>query len=158
MKANYILFIIVLSFFIQTVCNTCSSGSKIEEGSSCFNEIIIIGDGYRAGQFTTRSDGVLFIEYSSGSSRLFYSLQPNGRGTFENDNSIYILSDIKKAYRKDKDNNDNNIEVKERYESKNTLVQIENDSSKEYIFSVSSYYSLTELHYFDSNNNNNHKT
>ena len=158
MKANYILFIIVLSFFIQTVCNTCSSGSKIEEGSSCFNEIIIIGDGYRAGQFTTRSDGVLFIEYSSGSSRLFYSLQPNGRGNFENDNSIYILSDIKKAYRKDKDNNDNNIEVKERYESKNTLVQIENDSSKEYIFSVSSYYSLTELHYFDSNNNNNHKT
>ena len=50
--------------------------------------------------------------------------------------------------------------VFKRYESKNMLVSLSNDASQDtqYIFSLSSYYGLTELHYFDNNGNNNHKT
>ena len=38
------------------------------------------------------------------------------------------------------------------------FVHIGNDENKEYIFSISTYYSLTEIHDFDENFNNKHKT
>ena len=147
-----ILFIFLFNVHIFN-CQSCSSTSKIEDGSSCFNEIIRFGDGFRAGQFTVRQDGILFIEYSSGGDRLFYSLKQNGRGSFSNDSSIYILKDITKDYR-----NNGNTEAFKRYESKNTLIHIGNDENKQYIFSLSTYYGLTEIHDFDENFNNNHKT
>ena len=48
-----------------------------------------------------------------------------------------------------------NIKAYKRYESKNTLVHVGNDEDKEYIFSLSTYYGLTEIHDFDENFNNN---
>ena len=45
-------------------------------------------------------------------------------------------------------------------ESKNRLVSLEGDTTKkkQYLFSVSTYISLTELHYFDEDFKNTHKT
>ena len=60
---------------------------------------------------------------------------------------------ITKDYR-----NNGNTEAFKRYESKNTLIHIGNDENKQYIFSLSTYYGLTEIHDFDENFNNNHKT
>ena len=108
-------------------CGTCSSSSKIKEGDTCFNEIIKI-DG-RSGQFSIMKDGSLLIEYSMGGRRTFYGLKQNGRGAFPNDESIYNLNQITK---------DNGEEA--RYESKNCLVYLSDDTSHSdpYIFSVSS--------------------
>ena len=152
---NYTLFIIFLFLSLnpKQVCGSCDSNSKIKDGSSCFNQIIRFDGGYRAGQFTLRKDGVLYIEYSSGGKRLFYSLQPNGRGTFTNDETNKEINIISNSYY-------NNALCTNRYESKNYLVYLSNDNSQTnpYIFSVSAYITLAELHYFDSDGNNSHKS
>ena len=157
-KANFYLyytfFIFLILVQIQKINNEdCSKTSKISSSSSktsCFNEIIKFQGSYRAGQFSIRNDGVLLVEYSSGGKRLFYGLDPNGRGHF-NDKTNKIIEDMDNAYYW--------IEHKQyttnvRYESKNRLVKLKDqisDSDKEYIFSVSSYHSLAELHDIDNN-------
>ena len=79
-KSQYFFLFTIIFFSRFLMLNgECNSGSKIEEGSNCFNRIIRFGVYYRAGQFTIRKDGVLFIEYSSGDKRMFYGLKPNGR-------------------------------------------------------------------------------
>ena len=70
---------------IKIILGQCNNDSKIIEGSSCFNKIIRFDNGYRAGQFTIRKDGVLLIEYSFINKRLFYGLKKNGRGFFLNE-------------------------------------------------------------------------
>ena len=155
LKNYYLLFIFFsLTQIQQIICGSCDSNSKIQDGSTCFNEIIRFKSGYRSGQFSVRKDGLLFIEYSSGGNRLFYSLKPNGRGTYANDETNKEIS-MNNLYR-----SGGSIAVNKRYESKNMLVSLSNDASQtnQYIFSISSYYGLTELHYFDTNGNNNHKT
>ena len=154
-KTYYFIFFALLSLIqIKKLnCQTCSSTSKIKDGSTCFNEIIKLNKDYWSGQITIRNDGNLFIEYSSGSNRLFYGLKPNGRGLFSNEATTKILTDITKAYK-----NDGNP-VQERYESRNMLISFVNDpDDKQYIFSISSYYGLTELHYFGNEGDNSHKT
>ena len=152
---NYTLFIIFLflSLIQKQICDSCDTNSKIKDNSTCFNQIIRFGGGYRAGQFTLRKDGVLYIQYSSGKKRLFYSLQPNGRGTFVNDETNKVINITSNSYY-------NGELCTSRYESKNMLVYLSNDNSQTnpYIFSVSSYISLAELHYFDSDGNNSHKS
>ena len=73
-KTYYFIFFALLSLIqIKKLnCQTCSSTSKIKDGSTCFNEIIKLNKDYWSGQITIRNDGNLFIEYSSGSNRLFY--------------------------------------------------------------------------------------
>ena len=154
-KTYYFIFFALLSLIqIKKLnCQTCSSTSKIKDGSTCFNEIIKLNKDYWSGQITIRNDGNLFIEYSSGSNRLFYGLKPNGRGLFSNEATTKILTGITKAYK-----NDGNS-VQERYESRNILISFVNDpDDKQYIFSISSYYGLTELHYFGNEGDNSHKT
>ena len=153
----YTLFILLILFQIQKInSEICSKTSKISSSSSktsCFNEIIKFQGSYRAGQFSIRNDGVLLVEYSSGGKRLFYSLNPNGRGHF-NDTTNKIIENIKKANYW-VDNKEFTTDV--RYESKNRLVKLKDETSdtdKEYIFSVSSYHSLAELHDIDNNNYN----
>ena len=93
----YTLFLLLITIQIQTINNeVCSSTSKISTSStstSCFNEIIKFQGSYRAGQFTIRNDGVLLTEFSSGAKRLFYGLNPNGRGYF-NDTTNKIIDNI----------------------------------------------------------------
>ena len=149
----YIFLIFLILVQIKKITNEdCSSSSKISISSSstsCFNEIIRFQGSYRAGQFSIRNDGVLLIEYSSGKKRLFYGLNPNGRGYF-NDATNKIINDIGIAYYWEGHTQGT---TDGRYESKNRLVKLKDDSSnnaKEYIFSVSSYHSLAELHDIDN--------
>lgn len=79
---NFFLFIILisLSHIPKLNCDGCSSTSKIKKGDDCFNGIIhLIG---RCGQFNLRKDGVLIVEYSDGSHRLFFGLKPMKEGHF----------------------------------------------------------------------------
>ena len=157
-KKNLIIFIILIFLcqIAQFDCATCSVSSKIKpEGDACFNNVILIYG--RSGQFHLRNDGVLFIEFSSGGDRIFFGLKPNGRGAFEIDSPIYFLQGITSSCYND---NGNNICVDSRYESKNCLVSLEDDTTKQkqFLFSVSTYISLTELHYFDEQFQNTHKT
>ena len=150
----FILFLFIFFIQIKTFNSQCNKDAIIKDGSQCFNRIIRFVPYYRAGQFTIRKDGVLFIEYSSSNKRLFYSLKINGRGYFPND-ATYKEIEIQSN---SKDNNNNIINT--RLESKNILIYLSNDSNQEnpYIFSVSSFKSLTELHIFDKEGNNSHKT
>jgi len=158
-KANYYLyctlFIFLILVQIQKINNeTCSKTSKISTSStktSCFNEIIRFQGSYRAGQFAVRNDGVLLVEYSSDGKRLFYGLDPNGRGHF-NDTTNKIIENMDNAYYWIEHTQ---YTTNVRYESKNRLVKLKDETSnsaKEYIFSISSYHSLAELHDIDNNN------
>ena len=154
-KKNLIIFIFLL-FLGQTMQHertTCEKDNdKLQDNSRCFDNMIYIYG--RSGQFHLRNDGVLLIEFSSGEQRIFFGLKPNGRGVFENDSPIYLLKSITKAYKSD------NTPIDARYESKNILVSLADDISKQrqYLFSVSEYFSLAELHYFDEEMKNSHKT
>ena len=154
LKKYLFLFIFIFSSLIQGIEGQCSSSSKIEDSSTCFNGIIRFGGGYRAGQFSIMNDGLLYIEYSSDRNRLFFGLKSNGRGIFPNDATNKELSVETNSY-----DYENNLAT-ERYESRNIIVYMSNDNLHltPYIFSVSSYKGLTELHYFDNNGNNSHKT
>ena len=134
-KKNCLIFIILLSLTqIQEINGAvCSKDSKIKKGDTCFNEIIEIKG--RSGQFGLRKDGVLLIEYSDEGKRIFYGLKPNGRGFFPDENSMYEIEEI-----------DRDGDSYKRYESKNMLVSLKDDSEgKQYVFSVSTYKGLTEL-------------
>ena len=148
------LFFIFIIYFtqIKIIKAQCNKDEIIIEGSSCFNNIIIFDNGYRAGQFTIRKDGVLLIEYSSGNNRLFYGLKSNGRGFFKNELKTKEIEIQSNVYL-------DSEHIEGRYESKNKIVYLYNDEFQEnpYIFSVSSYIGLNELHYFDDEGNNNHK-
>ena len=157
-KKNLIIFFILIFLcqIAQFDCGTCTVNSTIKpEGDACFNNVMLIYG--RSGQFHLRNDGVLLVEFSSGGDRIFFGLKPNGRGAFENDSPIYFLQGITNSCYYE---NDNKICVDGRYESKNRLVSLEGDTTKkkQYLFSVSTYISLTELHYFDEDFKNTHKT
>ena len=151
-KKSYFIFFILLYFTqIPQLNGSCSTSNPIKDGDSCFNGIIRIKG--RGGQFTVRKDGALFIEYSSGAKRRFFGIKKNGRGAFPNEETI---TEFKITKAKNKIGND----VDTRYESKNALVRLINDDTQtnQYIFSVSTYFSLAELHFFDEDGNNRHKT
>ena len=93
-----------------------------------------------------RKDGNLIIEYSELGIRTFYGLKKNGRGMFENEETIKIIN-----ITKIKEGDD---EIKGRYESRNILVSIKDDlvRNKQYILSISSAAkTLVELHDIDEN-------
>ena len=68
-----------------------------------------------------RKDGNLIIEYSDSGTRTFYGLKKNGRGMFENEETIkkINITKIKKG----------DDEIKGRYESRNILVSFKDNSS-----------------------------
>jgi hypothetical protein len=93
-----------------------------------------------------RKDGNLIIEYSELGIRTFYGLKKNGRGMFENEETIkkINITKIKKG----------DDEIKGRYESRNILVSLKDDlvRNKQYILSISSAAkTLVELHDIDEN-------
>ena len=153
-KKSLPLFLILLFLLNLPLlnCAVCTTSSKIIEGDACFNGII--RNGGRSGQFSLRHDGVLLIEFSEGNKRIFYGYKPNGRGVFQNDSNINVI-EITKAYK-----NNNQDTIDSRYESKNILISLTSDlpQDNQYIFSISAYYALAELHFFDENYDNSHKT
>ena len=108
---------------------------------TCYNDLLIFNDSsWRAGHACTNKKNVTIVEFSrdnGGGNRLFYALKDNGR---------YYFSDFVK-----------NVELsicadcttdnRGRYESRNLFASLIGDSSKnkQYLFSISSYYSLVEM-------------
>ena len=135
--------------------NVCTVNSLIKlEGDSCFNGVMQIFA--RCGQFSVRKDGALLVEFSDGTHRYFFGLRKNGRGAFQNEDILMDLNPIKKA----KLDGQTEATIDARYESKNMLVYLRNDTEQNnpYIFSTSSYIALAELHYFDEDFNLSHET
>ena len=122
--------------------------------TNCFNDILILNNKkYRSGHFVTTKSGELIIEYSeddvSAGGRLFYRLTKDNRGYYEDGNPIREFTINYTTATKDEDNKD--INCNGRFEARNILVNLENDSSgKDYLFSTSSWYSYSELHDIES--------
>ena len=94
-KINFLNLIAIIFLQINSINSGFSNGDKITE-ESCFNNLIIIQNYYRAGQFVTDKKGNMFILYSNDESgkteyRLFYGLKKDGRNYFENDNAHKII-------------------------------------------------------------------
>ena len=148
--SNHILFIITLIFIQIKSFNSAFKSSCIAQDNfntkTCFNDIIKFSDKkYRAGQILTNKDNVttvLFSDDSPGDTRLLYSLDENGRGFFYgNETVIKKLTLTSDSYR-------NGYKIIGRFECISDFVYLKDDTEKEkqYIFSVSSYLSLTELY------------
>ena len=85
----------------------------------------------------------MIIEYSSGNYRLFYGLKQNWKYFFkDNDGNEIPTKEIQL------DNNGNDAK---RYESKNIFIT-NNNNNKQYLFSIATADSVTELHDFESGN------
>ena len=139
-KYNFFFLIISLLLNIKLIDTACPNGVTITD-TNCFNNLIIIQKYYRAAQFATNKEGNMIIEYSNDESgrdgyRLFYGLKKDGRHYFEDDNPIKIINLTPSGGHRG------------RYESRNLFVSTEDDidKNKQYLFSTSSYESLTELH------------
>ena len=141
---NYILFIILILFPLQKCeYGNCNSNSNISDTSTCFNQIIKFSLYDRAGQITMRNDGILLIEYSNAGDRIFYGLNTNGRGYFQNEATIKRVTNLPQKSTPAGNTNG-------RFESKNILVSFFGaPRSTQYILSISSYHSLSELHDID---------
>ena len=145
-------FILIL---MLTQIKICYSSSCIVHDNfnteSCFNDIIKINNKqYRAGQIQVNNNNDLIIEFSDnspGDSRLFYSLKENGRGFYANEAVRKEISLSCNEYFYDQDH-DINYHIIGRYESINQFVCLKGDTNKEkqYLFSISAFASLTELH------------
>ena len=141
-KLNFLLFIIQIILQINYIKCACANGNAITD-TNCFNNLIIIPYYYRGGQFVTYKDGTMIIEYANDNSegvnpedRLFYGLKKNGRNYFQDDNAQKIVKI------------ETSLTKKGRYEARNILVYLEDDTErgKQYLFSTSAYDTLTELH------------
>ena len=133
--------IIMLNLINITFCSGCAKDTLITN-VTCFNDLLKF-DKYRAGHFVTYKNGDMIAEFSDdgdgdeyGFLRIFYGLKQNGRYYFPNETPTreFNVTKIDQA--------------RGRYESINLLVVLEDDAqrNKEYLFSTSSYGSLTELH------------
>ena len=145
LKFKFLFLIFYLSIQLKNIeCNTCKTDNKLSN-TDCFNNIIIFNSKpYRAGNFAQNKNGDMIIEYSDenpSKSRLFYGLKKNGKYFFSNESPIKEIEEIR---------GDKNIFS--RYESINIFVSLEKDIDKnyQYLLSVSSYTSLTELHDLNS--------
>ena len=143
------LFYFLLNFLIvkceDFVCKNNNNFGNLK----CFNNIIKLPLDYRAGRFVTTENGELIIEYSEdktpGGGRLFYRLNPDGRGYYPGDNPIKQI-EINETFAT-KNEAEVDITCSGRYEARNMLINLVGDSTKkEYLFSTSSWYSFTELY------------
>ena len=145
---NKLYFVLFIWLNIIFPINTgCPKGIGISN-ENCFNDLIIIKKYYKSGNFATNKKGDMIIEYSEAKTenkRLFYGIKKNGRYFFPGE----------EAYKeKEVSHPDSNSDIKARYEARNIFVSLEDDidKEKEYLFSTSSYNTLTELHDLDSEN------
>ena len=135
------LFMIIIIFLAKLKVFKFSQCEENDDLNSktCFNDIIKFDNKkYRAGQICVNKNNDLIIEYSDdypGNSRIFYYIKENGHGFFPNEETIKEISLI-------------DDKIINRYESINAFVSIESDINKEkqYLLSISSDKSVTELH------------
>ena len=144
----FLILFFILNIFSFSFCSE-SCPSQVSIGTNtCFNDVLKFDSKkYRAGHFVTYKNGDMIVEFSDddendsqenyGYSRIFYGLKENGRYFFPNERPIWEIENIGKI-----------DSARGRYESLNQIVLLENDIERknEYLFSTSSYDSLTELH------------
>ena len=150
--SKFSLFLLLILIDI-IFCDGCQ-GKKDLTDTSCFNDVITFDHNkWRAGNACTNSKGEVIVEFSldrgESSTRLFYGLKKNGRYYFEGEPVFKEIDYTQCA------DCDNGSKYKGRFESRNLLVSLESDStkSKQYLFSMSTYYSLVELVDFENNLN-----
>jgi len=152
-KQMNFFFILILIF---TQIKFCYLSSCIVHDNfnteSCFNDIIIINNkDYRAGQIQVNNNNDLIIEFSDNKSpydsRLFFSLKENGRGFYANEEIRKEITLSSDKYFHDNEH-DITYHVIGRYESINQFISLKGDTNKQkqYLFSISAFASLTELH------------
>ena len=140
LRKNMLFMIIIIFLAKLKVFNfsQCEDDDDLNS-KTCFNDIIKFDNKkYRAGQICVNKNNDLIIEYSDeypGNSRIFYYIKENGHGFFQNEEAIKEISLI-------------DDKIINRYESINAFVSIESDINKEkqYLLSISSDKSVTELH------------
>ena len=112
------------------------------------NAIIVINPDshYRAGNFAINKNNDMIIEYSYQDKRLFYGLKQNGRYFFNDENGNPIST------KEITIENEEDFNITKRYESKNIFVSLKDDvtKDKEYLFSTSSYTTVSELYDLDN--------
>ena len=154
-KSKFLSIFIILTFnqIKISLCvreDTCRNVTSCKN-TTCFNDKIEFHENFRAGHFETLKDGSLIIEYSKEDyenlgGRLFYGLKKDGRYYFPDESPIKTFE----AYNPLQNGNNG------RFESKNKIIYLSNDinKEKEYLFSTSSYTSVTELHDIERNLSN----
>ena len=147
-KIRLFLFIFQFSLSIHfAFCGNCKNIYDLTN-SACFNAPIIFNDSnWRAGHAATNKNNVTIVEFSldneDSKSRIFYGLKQNGR--------YYFKDGFKKIDTMSCDGCSTNY--RGRFESRNLFVSLYNNSAKQYLFSMSSYKSLTELINIDAGDN-----
>ena len=145
LNINLLLFLFI-NIFDTYYCNINCKNNPSLSNKDCFNNILLFNEKkYRAGQFATNKKGDLIIEFSeddggNNKARLLYGLKRDGRYFFQNEEAIYEFT-ITGAQQ----NGIGNYYYA-RYESRNIFISMDNNDDNEYLFSVSSYSSVVELH------------
>ena len=148
-RVNEIHFFLFLFEFILllnlTFCTPSCKGIIDLSDTDCFNDVITFNhDKWRAGHACTNKYGNTIVEFSlnpsNSSKRLFYGLNKKGRYYFPGEP---FFKEINTTNCVDCDDND----YRGRFESRNLLVSLydDTDKNKQYLFSMSTYYSLVEL-------------
>ena len=152
-KINIFLFFLLLCFInIQTFSHPCKGIIDLSI-KDCFNDVITFNHSqWRAGHACTNSQGNVLVEFSlnpeNSCKRLFYGLNKRGRYYFPGEP---VFKEINTTNCVDCDDN----EYRGRFESRNLLVSLYNDTekTKQYLFSMSTYYSVVELIDIDDREN-----
>ena len=148
----FLTFYILANIVTFSYCSQCSKDNAITN-KACFNDVLTFNNKkYRAGHFVTYKNGDMIVEFSDdggstdGFSRIFYGLKKNGRYYFPGESPVKTFE----AYNPLQ--NGHNY----RFESKNKIIYLSGDinKEKEYLFSTSSYTSVTELHDIERNLSN----
>ena len=152
-KLSLLIFIFQILLLIDsTFCGICKNVHDLSN-KTCYNDVITFNHSqFRSGHACTNKQGNMIVEFSVNDGeknlRLFYGLNKKGRYYFPGEP---VYKEIRISNCVDCDDGD----LKGRYESRNLLVHLKNDTNreKEYMFSMSSYYSLAELIDIDDRDN-----
>jgi len=145
---NFRILIYFFLFAFPITAIYCQNCKDIHDLSNkiCFNDIITFDhDNWRSGHASINNNGDMIIEFSleqlESDSRLFYGLKKNGRYYFPGEP---VFREIKEMNCEEAENGS---KYKGRFESTNLFVSLSDDTtkSKQYLFSMSSKYSLVEL-------------
>ena len=150
----FLFFLLLINFkSIYTEDIECKTNNNLNN-NKCFNNIIKFDhQKFRAGHFSTTNNNDLIIEYSTDDPdtlRMFYGLTKDGRYFFPNESHILEFNIIGAKY------NDATTYYG-RYESRNLFINLKDQTNTEnqnqYLFSVSSFQSVVELHDLHNNYN-----
>ena len=151
-KIRLFLFIFQILLSIDFIfCGNCKSKINLLD-KACYNDLLTFNDtDWRAGHACTNKQNVTIVEFSGDNSgeksRLFYGLKDNGR--------YYFSGGLKKI--DTMSCHSCTSTHRGRFESRNILVSLKGGSStKQYLFSMSSYYALAELIDIDDPNSINY--